>query len=154
MRRVIFGFFLITLFYSCVGVERVDVSNIQDELALSKPLIISDGEILSVAQMIGDSLTQNISHAEDTSYVIGYNHLHIIGKSNEMLKDVHVKTLFDAYNYTFEEGRSVKSNVSKKDQKIVHYHSAYLTEQNEMKMVLVDVSIKDITLKIASEREK
>ena len=154
MKLILPSLFFTIIFYSCLNVERVDVSNIKDELALSKPMVISDGEILSVAHVIGDSLTKTLTILEDTSFTIGYNQIHVISESNQMLEDVDIKTFFDAYKYTFEEGNNVKSNVNKKDKNIVQYHSAFLTEQKEIKMVLVNVSIKDITLKIAAERKK
>ena len=93
--KFILPFLLFTLvFFSCLDVERVDVSNIKDELALSKPMVISDGEILSVAHLIGDSLTKNISYDKDTSFSVGYNKIHIVSESNKILEDVQNKTIF------------------------------------------------------------
>ena len=142
------------LLFSCFEVEQFDSSQIKDKLKLAKPMVISDGEILAIAQEIGDSLTGVINVAHDKQFYLGKHEVTVVSKTSDTLTTGKLKNYYEAYEYAISQNQKINSDVKKPRRKsFVNYYNVKTTPDSVLKMVLIKVDLEDVTLKIANDRK-
>lgn len=138
---------------SCFNVEQVDNSKIQDELRLVKPMKISDGELMAVAQNIGDSLLIQIPAEQDGVFKKGIHEVLVASQNSDTLSSTILKKYYDAFNYAVEKGEEIPSDVKKNRRTdYVSYHTAKYNSDSTLKLIAMRIKVKEITVKIAKKR--
>ena len=154
MKKIFISLFIAVLMTSCFDVEQVDNSKIKDELKLTKPMKISAGELMAVAQEIGDSLVGTIPVNNDDKYELGLHQVIIASKGNDTLTNGILKDHFEAFEYQVDNGLEIKSDVTlPKRSDFAHYFTAKQKNDSTLALVAIQINVKDVTIKIANNRE-
>lgn len=155
MKRIAVLCLVVGLLTSCFEVEQVDNSRIKDELRLVKPMRISDGELMAMAQEVGDSLYSVIKSQNDTLYKIDEHEVLVASKDADTLNDGLLAKYYGAFQYSIKSGNGLRSDVKKQRHKdYVNYYNALAPATSEIKLVAMRIKIKALTIKIARQREQ
>lgn len=141
---------------SCTGIDRLELSEeVKSERTISKPMIITSAEITAVANEIGDSLVENMVVGNDTTFAIEEHKVSVIGRDHVLLKDSLLAMKFEAYKDSFDKGfKDIPGIVSfDKRSDFAAYEVFKATSDSSFKMIKIDVSLREVTKKIAKERK-
>lgn len=158
MKRVFVGLFLPAILFSCYEVQRVELTDeVREELSLTKPMNITDAEIAAVANEIGDSLVADMDLTNDRTFSLEEHKIVVLSEESETaLNDSVIKSKFEAYKYSFDNGqRDLPGLVKFKSRsEFAQYEVVKSVKDSTFKMVMIDVSIREVTKKIAKDRKE
>lgn len=152
MKKIALLIILSVALFGCFKIEKADISNIKDELKMTKPMKITDGDLMAIAQQIGDSLVMGLESTADTSFE-DWDHL-VKVQSSEATMTEKERRFFDAYAYSLEQGQEIQPNVKKrKKSDYVDYHSAKLSPDSTLQLISIQVHVKEIMVRVADRRK-
>lgn len=152
MKKIALLFGLSTALFGCFKIEKADISNIKDELKMTKPMKITDGDLMAIAEQIGDSLVLGLSVKSDTNFAFG-EHLVKVQSSTATMTPKE-KQFFEAYAYSLEQSQEIQPNVKKpKKSDHVDYHSAKLSPDSTLHLISIQIHVKDIMVRVADRRK-
>jgi len=141
--------------FSCFDVERVDVSEIQNELLLTDPMKISDGEMMAMAQHIGDSLFLTVDVQNSTKYDLEKHTVVVASEKDDTLSKSVLGEYYEAFLYQHNTAGKFSSDVKfPRRENYVNYFNAKFDQDSTLKVVGIQINLHDVTVKIAQEREK
>ena len=158
MKLICAGLLLSTIMFSCYEVKRVELSEeVKEELSLTKPMNITDSEISAVANEIGDSLVKGLDVSVDSSFSMEEHQVTILGENApSVVKDSILQEKFQAYRYSFDKGQKDLSGLVKfkSRSEYAQYEGYKSLSDSTFKMVMIDISVREVTKKIAKDRKR
>lgn len=144
----------VTLF-SCFSVQKLEIPDeLQEQLDMTKPVIIDREEVNGVACEIGDSIFKSLDINKDTSFFLGNNEILIFGKSRASALQ---KEKFEAIAYTRSTDKTFlpKGFVKYGTQDTVAlYENVAILDSEEIKLVQIKVDLSEVNLKVVQDRKQ
>ena len=158
MKKLFFAPFIVLVFTSCFEVKKLEIDpELQRQLDVSKPVVITPAEVSGVAQEIGDSLLNSFSFTNDSTFQVGKHALKIYSKGNTQLGSPEADLQIEAFEYSLNQDVMFKAkgivNYKRTDE-VASYQNFKVTANSKIKMVEIAIDLEEVNFKVVHSRRK
>jgi hypothetical protein len=158
MKKLFFAPFALLFLVSCFEVKKLEIDpELQRQLDVSKPIVISPAEVSGVAQEIGDSLVATFEFLNDTTFKVSNHVVKIYGKGNATLGNAKSDLQIEAFEYSLDQDPKFKAkgivNYKRTDE-VASYQNFKVMPSSKIKMIDIAIDLEAVNYRVVNSRRK